>query len=782
MRFRKTLAFLAGVARRAKPDPDLKPGLDGMMLRLHVAAKVWLSIGIFILGFVLFAALEQIEGLDMEHRLGTSAEVLYPVALQSQEAVVAFQNAVRRFSDAVVTPEKPGLECGTKEGLLAVQSLRQVAAWRQLEPEQARTARELASSVEVFLADARKTYGAMVADPANSSPEAKDQMRGLAARTATLVSGLRRLRDGFTEELRNQLDMLRQRSARLRRTGMLVFCITLAIAAVLVNWTIQRVIARPLMAAEAGLAHERDLLRVLLDNIPDSIYFKDTESRFTRINKAQSKVLGIDDERAALGLTDFDFFEREHALQAYEDEREIVRLGQSVVSRIECVSAKGAPERWMTSTKVPIRDDSGRVTGIVGVSRDVTDWKRTVAALEKSRESFRMLFAAIPHAVWVYDAETLGFLEVNEAAIRDYEYPAQEFRRIKLPDIYAPEETARLSKVLESPGGKPPGGAWRHRTRDGRELDVEVSAREFTFVGRRAVLAVVQDVSERKRLEVELRQAQRLESVGQLAAGIAHEINTPIQYVGDNLRFLKDAFAGRQKLMAKYAELRRAAEAGRVPAAVLRELRETLEQTDAEYLTEEIPKAMAQSCDGVDKVATIVRAMKEFAHPGGKQKAAADINRALGNALIVARNEFKYVADVETDFGEIPPVVCHICDISQVFLNLLVNAAHAIEEVTKGTGKKGTIRVRTRQVGGRLEIAISDTGCGIPKQIQPKVFDPFFTTKEVGRGTGQGLAISRSIIVEKHGGSLMFAPNGAQGTVFTIAIPIETMPVAAMED
>lgn len=286
------------------------------------------------------------------------------------------------------------------------------------------------------------------------------------------------------------------------------------------------------------------------------------------------------------------------------------------------------------------------------------------------------------------------------------------------------------------------------------------------------------DLTERRSLEMELQQAQRLESVGQLAAGIAHEINTPIQYVGDNIRFLRDAFESERPVLAGYEQVRQAAAGGAVAPAALESLAKAIEEADLEYLKQEIPKAVAQSLDGVERVATIVRAMKEFAHPGRKEKAAADLNKALQNTLIVARNELKYVADVETEFGDIPAVVCHLADMNQVFLNLLINAAHAIAEVVKNTEKKGKITVRTWRDGELAMIGISDTGCGIPDAIRSKIFDPFFTTKPVGKGTGQGLAIARSIVVEKHGGNLTFAPNGTQGTTFLIALPIESAAAA----
>jgi signal transduction histidine kinase len=285
------------------------------------------------------------------------------------------------------------------------------------------------------------------------------------------------------------------------------------------------------------------------------------------------------------------------------------------------------------------------------------------------------------------------------------------------------------------------------------------------------MLAVVQDVTDRKRLELELQSSQRLEAVGHLAAGIAHEINTPIQFVGDNLHFIQGAFADHQAVIRRYGQLHQSVLAGDVPRTVLEDLEKAMETADLEYLDAEIPKALEQSLGGVERIATIVRAMKAFAHPGQKEKLAADLNEALSDTLTVARNELKYVADVETDFGDLPPVVCHLADLNQVFLNLLVNAAHAIGTVMKVSGVKGCIRVKTRLDGDHVTVSISDTGCGIPEAIRTRVFDQFFTTKEVGRGTGQGLALARGIVVEKHGGRITFEPNPPQGTTFLVSVP-----------
>jgi PAS domain S-box-containing protein len=286
------------------------------------------------------------------------------------------------------------------------------------------------------------------------------------------------------------------------------------------------------------------------------------------------------------------------------------------------------------------------------------------------------------------------------------------------------------------------------------------------------LLVIGSDVTHRKTLEEQFRQSQKLEAVGRLAAGIAHEINTPIQFVGDNMQFLHDAFSDLSKVMEKYHRLRDAAANGETGQG-LTEVAEAEKAADINYLVEEIPKAIAQSLDGVARVATLVRAMKEFAHPDRKERAAADINAALLSTLTVARNELKYVAEVETEFGDLPLAVCNIGELNQVFLNLLVNAAHAIGDAVNGTGQKGVIRVRTSLEEDAVLISIADTGGGIPEDIRNKIFDPFFTTKESGRGTGQGLAIAHSVVVDKHGGTLTFASEVGKGTTFFIRLPLD---------
>jgi len=288
------------------------------------------------------------------------------------------------------------------------------------------------------------------------------------------------------------------------------------------------------------------------------------------------------------------------------------------------------------------------------------------------------------------------------------------------------------------------------------------------------LLIIGSDVTERKGLEEQLRQAQKLEAIGQLAAGIAHEINTPTQYVGDNTNFLKESWAALAPVLAIARQMRQEAAAGPISPATLAEFDRCSRSADPEYLEAEIPRAIDQSLDGIQRVAKIVRAMKEFSHPGSEEKQPADINKAIETTVTVARNEWKYVSDVELKFGEnLPLVPCHLGEFNQVILNLIVNAAHAIAQVVGDGGKgKGKITISTRQHEGAVEVAISDTGAGIPEQIRSRIFEPFFTTKPLGKGTGQGLALAHSVIVRKCGGKLWFQTETGKGTTFYIRLPL----------
>ena len=315
----------------------------------------------------------------------------------------------------------------------------------------------------------------------------------------------------------------------------------------------------------------------------------------------------------------------------------------------------------------------------------------------------------------------------------------------------------------------------RARTRDGKEMSVEVSISPMREGNSFVLNAFIHDITARKDLQTQLAHAQKLESVGQLSAGIAHEINTPTQYVGDNTRFLEESFEEILEVLGCFNELLQAIEAQGDVSAAVDKVQKASEAADLEYLKGEIKEAIQQSLEGVDRVGSIVRAMKEFSHPGSATKTPTDINKNIKNTITVATNEWKYVAEMVTDLDEdLPLVPCLPGDLNQVILNLIVNSAHAISEfLGKNPTNKGTITVSTSREGANTVIRVQDTGAGIPEEIRQRIFDPFFTTKDVGVGSGQGLAIARAVIVEKHSGTIEVESVLGTGTTFTIRLPME---------
>jgi PAS domain S-box-containing protein len=300
-------------------------------------------------------------------------------------------------------------------------------------------------------------------------------------------------------------------------------------------------------------------------------------------------------------------------------------------------------------------------------------------------------------------------------------------------------------------------------------------------------IAFGNDITEQKRaeqgrrlMEIQLRHAQKLESVGQLAAGIAHEVNTPTQYIGDNIRFLQQSFARITPLLRQHEQILRALQDNSATPALAASMRRALEECDLNFLIEEMPRAIEQSLEGIHSVARIVHCMKDFSHPGSGDKIPTDINHAVESTLVVCANEWKHVANMVKHLQPgLPRVPCLPGELNQVILNLVVNAAHAVAGVLGAEPReKGAITISTSQDGDWVDIQVADTGTGIPEAIRDKVFDPFFTTRPVGQGSGQGLAIARNVIVGRHNGTLTFQTQERIGTVFTIRLPIHPAPAA----
>jgi PAS domain S-box-containing protein len=389
---------------------------------------------------------------------------------------------------------------------------------------------------------------------------------------------------------------------------------------------------------------------------------------------------------------------------------------------------------------------------------------------ERSGRVSRALIDGSPDLILIVDSDgCVRFANPASVALLGRP-PAELIGRPALPDLHPDDLHLTAALVPHGPG---PVGAGpvvvrlRHADGSWRWCELRTSdMRDTPEIG--GVVLNARDVSDRKRaeqLDADLAQAARLEAVGRLASGVAHEVNTPVQFVGNNLMFLSESWDELVELLT-----------GTAGPQITPEVADQVA-----YLFDEVPRAIAQSIAGVARISNIVRAMKTLGVPSSAAHTVLDVNDVLRDALTICAKPLRDIADVELALGAVPKVAGQIVELGQVFLNLLVNAADAIRD--RGDGRRGTITVRTSLRRGTVVVDFTDTGCGIPADIADRIFDPFFTTKEPGRGTGQGLALARSI-VERHGGNLGFTTVPGIGTTFSVRLPTNASQAAigAQED
>jgi PAS domain S-box-containing protein len=539
-------------------------------------------------------------------------------------------------------------------------------------------------------------------------------------------------------------------------------------------------------ALQCQVAHQLDLLRLqherlhaLVANSPLAIAAYDPSGRVQMWNAAAERLFGWP-EAEILG--------RPNPVVPAE------KVGESSLLRSSALRGKpttGAQVQRQTKdgrlvdvslSTAATRDLKGAVTGVMTIFQDITREKAAERELLQAHEETERLFSAIASVLIGLDADG-RITRWNDAARRAFDRRAADVlgRRLIESDIQ-----------------------WDHRTLEEhvavcQRQQLPVHLNEFTYLrgatprvlhivltavteGRQAggVLLLATDVTEHRFLQTQLSHAQKLEAIGQLAAGLAHEINTPMQYVGNNLGFLHEHWPVLREVLEHASSLRASRGEPAAREQAIDALCQTIERADLAYLLAETPEALSQALEGVERVARLVREMKTFSHPGEQRPSWVDINRAVEGAIVVARHEWKAVCDLVTDLSpSLPLVACLPAEINQVVLNLLVNATHAIADTGAPAGVKGRIVISTRREDNAVVIDIADTGTGIPASIRGRVFDPFFTTKDVGRGTGQGLALAHYVVVQQHRGRIWFDTEEGTGTVFHVRLPVQWTAVAS---
>ncbi|MEQ9825048.1 MAG: PAS domain S-box protein [Puniceicoccaceae bacterium] len=534
---------------------------------------------------------------------------------------------------------------------------------------------------------------------------------------------------------------------------------------------------------ESVLQEEHSLLRTVIDILPAFIYAKDEDSKFIMANEVLAGYMGCKSSEELIGKSDFDFFPHKYAMKYFCDEQEVIATGRPKVNVQESSAFQDSGSMiWLNTNKVPLRDSSGKIVGVVGTGMDISHQKRINDELHELQEivnhSSSCAFLLQSTGSWdvSFCSKTVSLFGYEQ---EDFLTRHLRFLQIVHPDDVEGLRTATLAAFAS--GEKHVSMDYRIRRKGGGYCWVEdqIYLRETRENGSFLFQSLITDVSkrydmqrERDQMEMQLRQAQKLEAVGQLAAGIAHEINTPIQFISDNLQFLSESAS---EFMSFYqgvmSELNSSIPEHQKLESKFKELAEKL---DLGFLMEEVPLAISQSLEGAHRVRDIVQAMKDFSHPGSGEISHEDVNQAIQSTITVARNEWKYVSDVETELdADLGMVPVDIGPFKQSILNLIVNAAHAIEDRVKaGDFEKGKIVIRTRRTQDHAVIEVEDTGSGMNPKVAERVFDPFFTTKAVGKGTGQGLSMTYDIVVRKHRGKLHFRTREGEGTTFVVELPL----------
>ena len=567
--------------------------------------------------------------------------------------------------------------------------------------------------------------------------------------------------------------------------------------------------------AERQLRSQVNFVQNLIESFPTPLFYKGIDGRYQGCNSSFAKLMGLPPE-AVVGLTADELWPEDLARIYTTADQEIFTQGGSrhLETQMETV---GGERRDIILSKRSYTDDEGRIAGVVGVFLDISERIQAEAYLKESEAEFRAIAESAQDAIIKID-DRGRVTYWNKAAEAIFGYSAEESVGQVMHALLTPaSQHAEILCAMEHFRRTGQGAAIGKvitvtaKRKNGEEFPADLSIASVFLHGAWHAIGIVRDITERKQMEerllakhhklkairkdleaqnlhlarmhAELKQAQqqtvqqeKMASIGQLAAGVAHEINNPTGFVSSNLKSLQDYLEDLFRLLTAYGELRSHLEASPDPASAeaaeqLSVIKQIESDIDLEFLMSDTVDLIRESREGTDRIKKIVIDLKDFAHPGQHERMTADINRNIESVLNIVWNELKYKATVHKDFGDLPPVECYPQQLNQVFMNLLVNAGHAMETM-------GEIRIATRTDGDHVEIAIQDTGCGIPEKNLKHIFDPFFTTKPVGKGTGLGLNVVYNI-VKKHGGEINAVSQVGAGTTFTIRLPIELPEDAA---
>jgi signal transduction histidine kinase/HAMP domain-containing protein len=693
---------------------------------MRIVTKIWIGFALLIAGYVLTVSLTEINSRRIQHFLQVIEDSAIPCANAAQAAITAFKHENSLFQDAVVFGEASSVDRAQKIMTDLEMPLRLITADAEVHHLRRTSASQLEQQIRLYTADGVKLYTRLARN--ESAPDLPALAVALKARSDRLTADLDQLRDDLRLDLKTAMSERNHQIARDRLLKEAILAVALVAATSLITVVMLNLSSRLRMLIGASA-------RLTSGNYDAAI----TDSGNDEVGQLAQ---GFEAMRAAI----------------HSRNRELQTFNASLDGLVRERTRELEQRNGELSTQIAERQRAERSLRLVDSAIvQIDDGVIIVPADEQPTSPPEYLNPGLSKVLCL--APGHDFARGLASAFGSTPFPEQ-VRKAWDSARSGVHQTIEVALVR----GDGSDGVIEWHVAPIRDPDGRVSS----------VVSILRDLTERKRLEVQHQQGQKMESIGQLAAGVAHEINTPIQFIGDNLRFLGDSFSDLATVLEVHAKLLEAARGGAPAAELIAATDAAAKRADVGYLAEEIPKALGQSLEGVTRVADIVRAMKEFSHPDQGEKKPTDLGKTITTTLTVARNEYKYVADLVTEFAtDLPPVPCIAGEFNQVILNLVVNAAHAIGDVTAKQGGKGVITVSTRRDGDHAEVRIRDTGTGIPEAARAKIFDPFFTTKAVGKGTGQGLYIAHTVIVKKHGGTLAFETEIGKGTTFVIRLPLQ---------
>lgn len=519
-------------------------------------------------------------------------------------------------------------------------------------------------------------------------------------------------------------------------------------------------------------------LAMVAERTTNGVIITNAERRIVWVNEGFTRITGYSCEEA-MGRNPGQLLQCPNTDRDTQRQlRQAVRSGNSFHGEI-LNRARDGREYWIDLEIQPLHDAAGTLTGFIAIESDISDRVKA----ERRAHAMAHIVREAPNEIYFIDARTLEFVEVNQGACVQLGFAREELLGMSAvavnPDFTLDQYREKVAPVVVGIVDQLVFDT-THSRKDGSTYPVHANLHRSRFEDRDVLVLFVVDLTDRQQLEQQLAQAQKLESIGQLAAGIAHEINTPMQCVMTNVEYLQEICTSLFKVTdahrdSLYAE-----------ALNWQERKAALHELEQKYnydkLRQNTLDAIGESVEASCRVVEVVRAMKTMSHPGTDEKRWIDLNEMIRSATLVARNHWKYCATLDLQLDEMLPLVRIFAGpVNQVLLNLLVNAADAIHEriELEGTGELGEIRISTWQQAGGVVLEITDTGCGMSDEVKQRAFDPFFTTKEVGKGTGQGLAISYNVIVQQHQGRIEIDSERGVGTTLRIWLPGEAMEMEA---